>query len=328
MPYVFDEETGEYVWEDDPDEGPTAAPQVAGPSFVPRYKGEVYVDPATGTKFVADYGRSKKTSYDPKTGALDLSEGGLEWTIPGAKESGSGSGIAVAGINAESSRLGRESQERVAALDREAKEKIAALQDANEDLDREERIRKNDLDEAYRRDDLAERARATKALEEIQAHRLELDKAIQQWTEYYQGEGLKLQEHQGRVSEAGVTGFYRPSSTTAFPRVGQQVASPGLGITATLDRDKFQASQATAPSLQATAPPVTSQAPGAVPQATQAPATDTSMLNSRELAEYYKTQQTGPPPQGEATQAPQSQPNEQPVMAQTQRLKREIKEYY
>lgn len=247
-------------------------------------------------------------TFPGETSIISFAEGGGE---------GGGTGIAVANIQAG-----------VAALNRESEERIAALRDATDRLQLEEIKRKNDLDDAYRRDDLAERVRASKALEEIQNKRLELERAIQQWTEYYQGERLKLEEHGTRIQEAAVTGYFRPTAATPFPRVGQQIGSPGLGIQPTLAREQFQAAQATAPTVAPpTAPPATpTQAPAA--QATRAPATDTSQMNIRELAELHKKQQTGPPAQTNATLAPGAQPDESRIQSEGRVVKRTVTEVF
>lgn len=317
MPWVIDEATGGYVWEPDEDEGPTKGP-VTGPPYEPRYSGETYTAP-DGTKFIARPGKGKKVSSDPATGAFEIAEGGLEWTIPEAKESGGGStGLAIASIGAETARLNKMSDE-----------KLAAIADARKSIDQD--ISRENLawDKIKHEADLGEQIRHNEVMERLYAKDRELAEAQFKWGQETDTQKIALEEHRNRIQEAGVTGYYRPSASTAFPKVGQQIASPGLGITApTLAREQFQAGQASAPTLPPTASPVTAQAPGVQPQATRRPATDTSMLNIRELAELHKQGQQGPPAQTQATLAPGTKPDETRINAEQRVVKRTVTEVF
>lgn len=216
----------------------------------------------------------------------------LVWRVKANYSNAASKGEGVsAGISAAS-------REREGAADRAANQHLAELKSADAALDLEEQKRWHDLEAAYKQDDLAERKRASMALQEIQNKRLELDTATQKWLEEYQKQGLAISEHAGRVSEAAVTGYFRPSAQTPFSRpvsgTAQAAAAPGAAV-ATLPREQWETGQQNAPQAAV--------ATRAAPQQGQqnAPQQDTKNMTLDELAQQLKTEQAAPPP-----------PNEQP----------------
>lgn len=225
----------------------------------------------------------------------------LRWKPIGAPYRDDASGPAFSGT--------KEGIQFKAQLDKEADAALAAINKQLAQLKADAEMERDKLKDAFDRDDLAEKTRASKALEAINIARLELDKAKQIWTERSTARSQGLEEHRNRIQEAGVTGFYRPREATPMPRVGQQFPIPGAA--ATLHRE--QATMAPTPGV-------------GQPAATKAPLDGNSTL--ADMAEQYKAPQTGPAAQGQAALSPTAQPNEQPINAHERQIKKRVTETF
>lgn len=281
-----------------PDNGPTVGPGFGGPRLPkPEYEGEVIEWPLPSgrlQRYEARYDVALGENGQP-TGRLIFQPIGAPYKAP-----------------TEEPRFDPERETRDERLARQAiADKLDAIKSAQADA----RLKLDEEELAFRKAkadrDFEQAEQHFNATQELNRKIQELNEAKFKWQQEDTRLGRELEEKRTRISEAQVTGYYRPTPTTPFPRVGQQIGSPGLGIPATLARERFEARQPSLPlppdtlRTQATAPPIA------------APATRTTPLTP-------PPSQLGPPPQGIAAQAPGAQPSEADLIAQAEQIEREL----
>ena len=214
------------------------------------------------------------------------------------------------------------------SLQRETQLRIVAIQDARRGIDQEIDRERLALDEAKHTEDLTEQIRHSQILEGLYTRDRELAQAQFDWSQQTDTAKLGLEEHRNRIQEAGVTGYYRPTATTPFSR---PVSPTALAAAApTLGREQYQSGQAQQPGgfYGGLPQPGTAPAPPPPQSATPSPVVDTRNTPLADLADVFKTPQTGPKAQGTASQAPNAQPNEADINAAQRVVKRTVTEVF